>query len=310
MLNYRTCRRQALLGKIKTMTGRLIVATIGLLLTFAAAPGQAQVGNSSANGLENGYHSMYNLQFEQAHRAFGEWQSLHPDDPMGPVSEAAAFLLSECDRLHVLEMEFDADGRKPPKRERIAPDLQVKKEFESLLEKTRALAEARLTQNSRDAGAIFARILMDSLRGDYLALVENRDHDALRYLKQSRVLAESLIAADPTFYDAYLAVGVENYMTGLRSAAVRWIMRAGGAQTDKAAGLRNLKIAAERGHYLAPFARMFLAIAALRDHDSGHALELMESLAREFPENRFYTRQLALLRLQAHNGAAAINNGQ
>jgi len=310
MLNRSTRRKQALPGKMKAVMSKLAVATAGLMLALAVTPGRAQVSSAPANGLDAGYRSMYNLQFDQAHRAFGEWQSQHPDDPMGPVSEAAAFLFSECDRLHVLEMEFRADGKKAVKQDRIAPDLQAKKKFESLLEKTQTLAAARLTQDPMDAGALFARILMDSLHGDYLVLVENRDKDALRYLKQSRVLAESLLAANPTFYDAYLPIGVENYMTSLKSAAVRWFLRAGGAQTDKATGLQNLKIAAEKGRYLAPFARMFLAIAALRDHDGIHALELMESLAREFPDNRFYARQVALLRSQTGSGLMAATGGQ
>ncbi len=35
-----------------------------------------------------------------------------------------------------------------------------------------------------------------------------------------------------------------------------------GAQTDKESGLAKLKIAAEKGHYLLPYARLLLAVAA------------------------------------------------
>src|ERR1700687_4628016 len=56
--------------------------------------------------LDLGYHQMYNLQFAEAHETFGRWQSLHPDDPLVPASDAAAYLFTELDRLHILQSEF------------------------------------------------------------------------------------------------------------------------------------------------------------------------------------------------------------
>ena len=49
---------------------------------------------------------MYNLQFDQAHGTFAEWQRLHPDDPMGPASDATAYLFTEFDPLPILQPEF------------------------------------------------------------------------------------------------------------------------------------------------------------------------------------------------------------
>ena len=63
--------------------------------------------------------------------------------------------------------------------------------------------------------------------------------------------------------DAYLAVGVENYMLSLKPAPVRWILHMTGAQTDKETGVRQLKLTAEGGRYLRPYARLLLAVAAV-----------------------------------------------
>jgi hypothetical protein len=70
-----------------------------LLLLFAIDSNPA---TGQDNALERGYREMYNLSFEDAHKNFTEWQQIHPDDPMGPVSDAAAYLFSEFDRLHIL----------------------------------------------------------------------------------------------------------------------------------------------------------------------------------------------------------------
>ncbi len=40
--------------------------------------------------LDMGFQQMYNLQFADAHESFSQWQRLHPDDALGPASDAAA----------------------------------------------------------------------------------------------------------------------------------------------------------------------------------------------------------------------------
>jgi hypothetical protein len=76
---------------------------------------------------------------------------------------------------------------------------------------------------------------------------------------------------------------------------MRWILRMTGAQVDKEVGLKELRITAEKGHYLLPYARLLLAVAALRDKNREQARSLLEGLAREFPSNHLYARELAKL---------------
>jgi len=66
-----------------------------------------------------------------------------------------------------------------------------------------------------------------------------------------------------------------------------------GSQTDKEEGVQRLRLTADKGHYLAPFARLLLAVAALRDKDRQTARSLLASLAMEFPQNQLYARELA-----------------
>jgi len=40
--------------------------------------------------LDRGYRDMYNLDFDNAHRCFHDWERKYPGDPMGPASDAAA----------------------------------------------------------------------------------------------------------------------------------------------------------------------------------------------------------------------------
>jgi len=181
-------------------------------------------------------------------------------------------------------------------RARPVPDPKIKQAFDAEMQKATALSDAQLAKNPNDHNALFAKLMVYGLSGDYTALIEKRDLKGLSYIKQGRELAEKLLAVDPTCYDAYIAVGVENYLLSLKSAPIRWLLHMTGAQTDKETGLQKLRITAAKGHYLLPYARMLLAVAALRDHQPDQARTLLEDLSRQFPHNRLYASELAKLK--------------
>ncbi len=243
--------------------------------------------------LERGFQQMYNLDFSAAHQTFRGYQQTQPEDPMGYVSNAAAYLFSEFNRLHILESDLFIDDAKFERRGKASPDPTVKSAFENELSKGDAAANKILAKNPNDINALFAQVLTNGLRGDYTALIENRNFASLSYMKNSRLVAQKLLTIDPTCYDAYLAVGVENYLLGVNPAPVRWFLRMTGAETDKTEGLQRLRLTADKGHYLAPFARLLLAVAALRDKDRQTARVLLAGLAKEFPNNQLYVTELA-----------------
>jgi len=171
----------------------------------------------------------------------------------------------------------------------------LRAEFNGAMARSQKLADAILQRSPNDRNALFATVLNLGLESDYLAMVEKRNLPSLAYSKRAGQEAEKLLAVDPTCYDAYLAIGVENYILGLKPAPVRWLLRVYGAETDKEVGIRKLQLTAAKGHYLLPFARLLLAVAALRDKNRDHAKELLQNLTQEFPNNQLYKRELARL---------------
>ena len=242
--------------------------------------------------LDQGYRQMYNLQFSEAHQTFQAWEKQRPADPLGPVSDAAAYLFSEFDRLHILEAEFFVQDSSFHSHRKLIPDPAVRAGFEGALARTQQLADRALAQSPQDPEALFANVLRLGLHADYEALIEKKYVASLSEMKTSRALAQQLVAAHPGYYDAYLAIGVENYLLSQRFAPVRWILRMNGAETDKTEGLKNLRLTAEKGRYLQPYARLLLAVAALRDEDRVQAASILRDLARQFPKNRLYQQEL------------------
>ena len=278
------------------MIRKYISYPLFVVLVCIVASAQLPQNPASPTLLETGYRQMYNLDFDGAHKTFSEAQKQSPEDAMVPVSDAAAYLFAEFDRLHVLESELFVNDDVYGNRNRQEADPKAKQSFDAQMQKASALIDTALTKNPNDRNALFAKVMVFGLSGDYTALIERRDLKGLSYIKQGRALAEKLLQLDPTCYDAYIAVGVENYLLSLKPAPVRWFLHMTGAQTDKETGLQKLRITAVKGHYLLPYARMLLAVAALRDKQTEQARNLLESLSREYPHNRLYASELAKLK--------------
>jgi len=246
-----------------------------------------------ADGLESGYRQMYQLDFEGALGAFGQWERLHPEDPLGPSSEAAGTLFAELNRLGILEAQFFVEDESFLGRKGQRPDPDARARFDAALRRSEALARARIAADPRDTDALFALTLDSGLQADYLSLIENRNVAALGPTRRATEWAQKLLAVDPDYGDAYLATGLSKYLIGSSSAPVRWILSLGGFSADKRQGIRELEWTAQSGRYLAPFARLLLAVAYLRDHDGPRARRMLEQLRDEFPQNPLYAREIA-----------------
>ena len=275
----------------KHVLGRCLVA---LALCGAALPmGGRPAPSREPDALDLGYRRMYSLDFEGASRAFAAWQRERPEDPRGPVSEAAGLLFSELYRLGILETQFFVDDGKFSERGSRKPDPEAKVRFDDARKRAEALARRRLAQDAADADALFALALAAGLEADYLALIEDRNVAALSPTKRASECAEKLLRVDPDYADAYLATGLSKYLIGSTPAPIRWVLSIGGFSGDKKEGIRELELTSERGRFLAPFARLLLAMAYLRQGDDARARRMLERLQEEFPENPLYAREIA-----------------
>ena len=269
----------------------LLLLGSGIAATATAASAVQEVPVS----LGLGYARMYSLDFEGADRVFSAWQKLAPEDPLGPASEAASLLFSELNRLGILEAQFFVEDSSFLQRPNLKPDPQLRERFVAALERADGRARSRIATNSRDVDSLFALTLVSGLEADYASLVQNRNIAALGPTRRATQWAERLLAVAPDYTDAYLATGLGKYLIGSTPAPVRWILRLGGFSGDKQEGIRELELTAARGLYLAPFARLLLTIAYLREGQADLARHMLEQLREQFPENPLFARECARL---------------
>jgi hypothetical protein len=283
-----------------------ILITVGLL----ACAQNVHATTARDNELYAGWLKMYDLKFDDAHRIFRDWESSHPTDPLAPCSQATAYLFSEFARLGVLESELFVNDERFTARKKLKPDARLKVEFSNEIENEERLSDALLRHSPSDERALFAKSLGWGLRADYAALIEKSNLTSLNYTRQARAYAEKVLSVNPQAYDAYLAPGVENYLLSLKPAPLRLMLKLTGSNVDREKGLEQLHKTASQGLYLEPFAKVLLAVAALRDNNRAAAQAFLEELHRRFPGNPLYSRELGEIAAKRETRPDAANSEQ
>jgi hypothetical protein len=283
-------------------TGGTRVACAVLILILACPLANKLHAQSVEQSLDQSYRSMYNLQFDAALKTAEQAKALVPDDPLPWMAQACAILFREFERLHILSSEMFTSDEKFSARKAQNWDPASKKQFETALAGAEKLAQARLDHDKNDVRALFALTIVNGLRADDTALIEKKNLTALGYTKSADTYGERLLARAPDYYDAYVATGLGKYLIGGKAAPVRWILRLGGIKGDQEEGLKELTLAANRGRYLAPFARILLAFDDLRHKNKAEARKKLFSLSQQFPNNPHFREEMA--KLDSHRAGA------
>jgi hypothetical protein len=293
MLRQDTMEMESSKRQAARCTARLIVlAAVLAAVVSLSLPAPAETVEER---LDLSYRSMYNLQFDEAFHQAELAKALAPDDPTPWLAQGCTILFREFDRLHILTSEMFASDEKFGARKARAWNPEAKKRFDETLATAERLSQQRLDRDKNDVKALFAMTMVYGLRADDAALIGKKNLTALAYTKTGSGYAERLLARKPDCYDAYVATGLSKYLIGGKAAPVRWVLRLGGLKGDQEEGLKELKLAEQHGHYLAPFARILLAFDDLRHKNRAEARKKLAWLNSQFPNNPLFLTEMAKL---------------
>lgn len=157
------------------------------------------------------------------------------------------------------------------------------------------MAQLQLKTNTDDTNALFAMTLSLGMQSDYASLIDKQQVDSMKMVRDADKYAQRLLVAAPDAADAYLTLGAANYVIGSLSGFKRFFLSFAGIHGNKQLGIQQLQIAAERGDYLRPFAKIMLALVALREKKPEVARVQPHELVAEYPENQLFVSELAKL---------------
>jgi len=262
-----------------------------------AAPGQTLTEVLHVPELDTGFRLLYDLKPVEARAQFETWQRSHPQDPLVYASEAASYLFEECYRQGVLTSDFFLDDKRFLGKIPLKPDPQLRAAFFASDKRAQDLAELRLKTNPDDPNALFAMSLSLGMQADYASLIDKRQLDSLKKIREADTYSNKLLKVVPDAADAYLGLGTANYIIGSLPGPKKFVLGFAGIHGDKKKGIEQLETAAKHGHYLRPFAKILLALTALREKRPEVARVQLTELVAEFPENSLFAGELAKLKV-------------
>lgn len=245
--------------------------------------------------LDQCYQRMYNFDFVTALQLVDQYTKTYPADPLGPATRAAALLFRELDRLQILQTEFFTDDDRIAEKKKLKPDVPTRDAFYWATQQCREISEGILAKDANNKEALFALAMSWGLLTDYAAFIEKRQLSSLSFAKTAHGWALKLLAVDKTYYDAYLSTGISEYLLGSLPFFVKWFVKFEQTKGSKQVAVDNLKLVASKGRLLGPFARILLAVVALREKRPNDAKSYLTSLVRDFPENPLLKAELKKL---------------
>ncbi len=232
-----------------------------------------------------GFEQIYNLDYQDAFRTFSDLRSRNPYHPAPPLYLASVVWLQELFDRNELDLEnFIAPGyfTKPSAR-KMAPE--ERKAFFNYLSNCESLCTDLLKKDPKNADARYFLGSMYGVLGAFAITIDHSYSDAFSKGKKAYKYHSELVEQKPDFYDAYMSVGLYEYVVDNLPWYIKWIAVIVGYRGSKERGFEYLSRAAEKGIYSADDARVLQMVLYVREKRFANALANVQTLHAKYPKN-------------------------
>jgi tetratricopeptide (TPR) repeat protein len=275
----------------KTLAGLLF--SLFMLVSVASLPSQDLRDPQFAELAQRGFADIFNLDYDKASQVFAALARDYPKHPAPPLYMACIHWLEEMLRRQDLSLNrFVAPTYFSGKTGDIMPASQ-RTEFFRHVEKCQELAKVILKKNPRDMDARYFLATAYGLRSSFAITIDHSLREAFSNGNKAYSACKKLIDENPNYYDAYMTVGIYEYIVGNIPWYLKWMLYVIGARGSVQDGLAHIKLAAERGQYIRNEAEMVLMVLNVREHRYAEALNIARHLNSQYPRSFLYALNVA-----------------
>ncbi|MFN7944599.1 MAG: tetratricopeptide repeat protein [Blastocatellia bacterium] len=258
--------------------------------------------------------AVYNLDYTTARAKFEEIRRRLPDHPAGDLYLATLIWLDQLNRSRRLQTgiyqneSFYAGADKAKEEtEGDAVDPAVDRQFRDTINraKTKALALVNRTAK-KDPDALYFLGTVYGVMGSYDASVARKFIGALRNGSRCVDYHQQVVKLKPDFYDAYMSIGLYNYIVGSLPFPLKALAAMVGTRGSRSKGLAMLEDAMNKGHYINDDARVILIAIYQNEKRPEDALKQLQNLSQRFPRNYLIRLETASTLSQLQRSAEAF----
>jgi tetratricopeptide (TPR) repeat protein len=268
------------------MVNRHVKSFLLLLLVFSCSS-PSLIAQTPEKTYADGVNHLYNLDFPEAEAAFLSLTKSHPENPDYWNVLGTTYWLKVLYGQQKLNMESFGS------KDRFGTDDSDETGYEAearqireVVAKAVAAADAMLKKDPKSVRARYAKGVSNATLASFEATILRERLSAARKAKAARDEHNQVLAMDPNFHDARVAVGIYNYAVG----SLPWIVRlplsaVGLGGGDKPGGIKEMETAAAKGARSATDAKMLLVIVYARELQYDKSIKLIDELQAKYPRN-------------------------
>jgi tetratricopeptide (TPR) repeat protein len=239
-----------------------------------------------------GVDSLYNIDYNTAAAEFERMIEVSPDHPAGHFYLATSKWLSLLNSMRRLQTGlYGDDSFFAGSGDKVDPQLD--RGGRDAISKAITVAQSRVKKNRMDAEALYYLGAAYGLLASYEATVTRNFQSALRNGNEGVRYHRDVVKLDPNYADAYLSIGLYDYVVGTLPWLIRWGIRIVRISGNRKRGLAGIRKAMDQGRYASDDARVVLIAIYQREKNYHEALKLLEELALKYPRNYLYSLERA-----------------
>ena len=236
-----------------------------------------------------GFNAVYNIDYKTARERFLQMTRVAPDHPAGYVYLANNLWLETLYQGRRLTTSVYTGGSfYSQEKDEDQVDQKRDREFNDLIRQALAATRARLVKNSKDVEALYYNASALGIRAAYGTSVKRSFARSISDANDSVQIQRQVIKLDPEYVDAYLSIGLYEYVIDSLPFGWRVLARFAGLKGSKSKGIEHLELVTRQGKYTADDARVVLLGIYSKENQLDRALEIVSHMAKQYPRNYIF----------------------
>jgi tetratricopeptide (TPR) repeat protein len=278
--------------------------SFGQIQTLNAAPDPVVSAALPAEIMElrrEGSEAMYNIDYTTAVAKFEEIRKRLPSHPAGDLYLATALWLKHLNKSRRLQTGLYRSGsnfyagadKAKEDSEGDAVDANLDRAFRERMAQAKTKALALVAKNRNDANALYFLGSVYGVMAGYEASTARKFFSAMRNGSRCVDAHEKVLKLKPDYYDAYLTVGLYDYVIGSLPFGYKALATMVGIRGNKKRGISRLQTIVEKNAPSADDARVMLLAIFRNEKRDSDALSLLEHLSSKYPRNYLLKLEIA-----------------
>ena len=235
----------------------------------------------------------FDVDYDTARAKYGEIRKRLPHHPAGDLYLAMVTWLEHLYKSRRLQTGLYRDqssfyagaDKANEETEGDTVDPAVDRTFRDLMAQAKIKALALAARDKNDPDAVYFLGAVYGVMAGYEASTARKFFAALRNGSRSVDAHQKVLKLKPDYYDAYLTVGMYDYIMGSLPFTYKAIAAMAGHRGNKERGIRRLQTVIEKDPVAADGARVLLLAIYQNQKRYQEALDILEYLTVKYPRN-------------------------